>query len=140
MKGGAKTYCDRLDLTIDYTNGSPEDIFSVMCRKQAIDYSDENFGLTDRDEVFSDVINYRLGRKGKQTTATLTIPVFGELEVKEELILKGNRGFTSATDSMKKDGSVIDYKSKTLRNAYCVDVLLNCISRLLSSFFFVFFS
>lgn len=106
MKGGAKTYCDRLDLTIDYTNASTDDIFSVMCRKQAIDYSDENFALADRDEVFSDVINYRLGRKGRQTTATLTIPVFGQLEIGEELVLKGNRGFTSKVESLKKDGSV----------------------------------
>lgn len=101
MQGGTRTFCDRLDLYIDYTDGSPDDKFSVMCRKQAIDYSDEDFGLSDRDEIFSDVINYRLGRTGRQTTATLSVPVFGELEAKEELALKGNRGFFALVDSLK---------------------------------------
>ncbi|XP_052090096.1 uncharacterized protein LOC127726679 isoform X2 [Mytilus californianus] len=104
MQGGTKTFCDRLDLLIDYTDASPDDQFSVMCRKQAIDYSDEDFGLTDRDEIFSDVVNYRLGRKGRQTTATLTVPIFGELEIKEELVLKGNRGYSAPITSLKNEG------------------------------------
>ncbi|VDI26429.1 Hypothetical predicted protein [Mytilus galloprovincialis] len=104
MQGGTKTFCDRLDLMIDYTDASPDDKFSVMCRKQAIDYSDEDFGLTDRDEIFSDVVNYRLGRKGRQTTATLTVPIFGELEMREELVLKGNRGYSVPITSLKNEG------------------------------------
>ncbi|XP_076074981.1 uncharacterized protein LOC143045972 isoform X1 [Mytilus galloprovincialis] len=104
MQGGTKTFCDRIDLMIDYTDASPDDKFSVMCRKQAIDYSDEDFGLTDRDEIFSDVVNYRLGRKGRQTTATLTVPIFGELEIKEELVLKGNRGFSVPITSLINEG------------------------------------
>lgn len=106
MQGGTKTFCDRLDLMIDYTDASPDDKFSVMCRKQAIDYSDEDFGLTDRDEIFSDVVNYRLGRKGRQTTATLTVPIFGELEMREELVLKGNRGYSVPITSPKNEGQV----------------------------------
>jgi hypothetical protein len=81
-----------------------------MCRKQAIDYSDEDFGLSDRDEIFSDVINYRLGRKGRQTTATLSVPVFGELETKEELVLKGNRGFFASVDSLKVEAGSVRYR------------------------------
>jgi len=111
MQGGTRTFCDRLDLYIDYTDGSPDDKFSVMCRKQAIDYSDEDFGLSDRDEIFSDVINYRLGRKGRQTTATLSVPVFGELEAKEELVLKGNRGFYALVDSLKVEAGSVRYRS-----------------------------
>lgn len=65
--GGAKTYCDRLDITIDFNSGAVGDKFSMMCRRQPIDFCDVSFNFGASEEVISDVITYRVQRKGRKT-------------------------------------------------------------------------
>lgn len=52
--GGAKTYCDRLDITIDFNSGAVGDKFSMMCRRQPIDFCDVSFNFGASEEVISD--------------------------------------------------------------------------------------
>ncbi|XP_048762419.2 uncharacterized protein LOC125670992 isoform X2 [Ostrea edulis] len=90
--GGAKTYCDRLDVHIDFASGAVGDKFSMMCRRQPIDFCDINFQFTASEEVISDVITYRVQRKGRKTLCMFTVPIYGQPLKTEEVVMKSNQG------------------------------------------------
>uniref|UniRef100_K1R7E5 26S proteasome non-ATPase regulatory subunit 10 n=1 Tax=Magallana gigas TaxID=29159 RepID=K1R7E5_MAGGI len=90
--GGAKTYCDRLDITIDFNSGAVGDKFSMMCRRQPIDFCDVSFNFGASEEVISDVITYRVQRKGRKTLCIFTVPIYCKPLSTEEVILKSNEG------------------------------------------------
>ncbi|XP_062585727.1 uncharacterized protein LOC134247368 isoform X2 [Saccostrea cucullata] len=89
---GAKTYCERLDVTIDFASGAVGDKFSTMCRRQPIDFCDVKFQFAASEEVISDVITYRVQRKGRKTLCTFTVPIFGQPLKSEEVAMKSNQG------------------------------------------------
>lgn len=90
--GGAKTYCDRLDITIDFYSGAVGDKFSMMCRRQPIDFCDVSFDFGASEEVISDVITYRVQRKGRKTLCIFTVPIYCKPLSTEEVVLKSNEG------------------------------------------------
>ncbi|KAK3103207.1 hypothetical protein FSP39_017440 [Pinctada imbricata] len=103
--GGRKTYSERLDIMFDFTSCALDDRVSMMCRRQPVEYSDANFYLNDDEEIFSDVITYRLPRKGRATPATVTLPIFGNPNANEELLLKSNMGHQINIDSISEENS-----------------------------------
>ena len=90
--GGAKTYCDRLDVHVDFFSGAVGDKFSLMCRRQPIDFCDVKFQFAASEEVISDVINYRVQRKGRKTLCMFTVPIYCKPLSSEEVVLKSNEG------------------------------------------------
>nr|XP_022302301.1 uncharacterized protein LOC111110199 isoform X3 [Crassostrea virginica] len=90
--GGAKTYCDRLDVHVDFFSGAVGDKFSLMCRRQPIDFCDVKFQFAASEEVISDVITYRVQRKGRKTLCMFTVPIYCKPLSSEEVVLKSNEG------------------------------------------------
>ena len=78
----------------------------MMCRRQPIEYCDANFRLNDNEEIFSDVITYRLPRKGRATPTVITLPVFGYPDANEELLLKSNHCQLINVHNITEDNSV----------------------------------
>lgn len=107
--GGAKTYCDRLDITIDFNSGAVGDKFSMMCRRQPIDFCDVSFNFGASEEVISDVITYRVQRKGRQTLCFFTVPIYCKPLSTEEVILKSNEGHALIVSKVFEKDKVRDW-------------------------------
>lgn len=103
VQGSSITQCWKLGLTVDYSSGPADDKFSLMCRRQATDDSTQNFLYDDTDDIFSDVFQFKLGRKGKSTPVKLIIPTFALPEPRDELILKSNCGHVIKVDKWYRD-------------------------------------
>lgn len=122
--GGAKTFCDRLDITIDFYSGAVGDKFSMMCRRQPIDFCDVSFGFGASEEVISDVITYRVQRKGRKTLCIFTVPIYCKPLSTEEVVLKSNEGHALIVSKVFEKDKVRDYFAcKNLKDSTEIDVL-----------------
>jgi len=125
VQGGGVTDCTQLGMLVDYSSGPADDKFSLMCRRQAPDDCELNFLLQDTDEIFGDVFQYRMGRKGKATVVRLTVPIFAAPGPKDNLVLMSEKGHMFPVESTKKGLNVCFLYRNRIQTKFNLFLILN---------------
>ncbi|KAK3580167.1 hypothetical protein CHS0354_030282 [Potamilus streckersoni] len=89
---GSQTSFKNIGLVVEYRNNGKGDFFVMMCRRKTTENSEIDFGFMEKEEIVSDIFIYRISCNQSSLQATVTVPLFGGPEEKEEVVIRTNNG------------------------------------------------